>query len=165
MILAIINIDFNVKITKLRNKQNKMAQQSNLERIGIDEREQEFIKSPYTYNEENPYNEAHPDARADGDKKGKGTGTPMSVLNIPTQKVRHDTPQAWGETLDTDIDNGAGNSYDHDGAKGVQGAFQGDAGRTYLTQTSKLNPYGPGHEYGKDSVDTTNNVVGQYWVE
>lgn len=142
-----------------------MAKQSNLERIGIDERAQELIKSPYTYNEENKYEASHPDALADGDAKGKGTGTPMSFLSIPTEKKRHDDPQTYGETLNTDIDNGAGNSYDKDGTKGVDKAFQGDAGRNYLIGTSHLNPYGPENEYGKDSVDTSKNIVGQYWVK
>ena len=52
-----------------------MTQQSELEKIAIDERTNEFIKSPYTYNEQTPYSAAHPDALADGDNKCKGTNT------------------------------------------------------------------------------------------
>ena len=40
-----------------------MAQQSELEKIAIDERTNEFIKSPYTYNEQTPYSAAHPDVQ------------------------------------------------------------------------------------------------------
>ena len=138
-----------------------MAQQSNLERIGIDEREHEFIKSPYTYNEETPYSASHPDAQSDGDVRGKGTDTPLTVLDIPTEKLRHDDPQPYGETVNTDA---GGGLYDVAGTKGVQGAFQGDAGRNYLL-TSHLNVYNKNSEYGKDSVDTSNNVPGQYWIQ
>ena len=69
-----------------------------------------------------------------------------------------------GTTVNTDINSGAGNVYDIDGTKGVDKAFQGDAGRNYL-MFGGMNPYNAGNEYGPGSVDTTNNVQGQYWVE
>ena len=140
-----------------------MAKQSNLERIGIDERMDEFAKSPYTYSEQNQYSKDHPDALGtDENEKGKGTDVPLGVLDIPTKKLRYDDPQTNGITVNT---NAGGGKYDVEGTKGVQGAFQGDAGRNYLIGTSKLNPYSPANEYGKDSVDTNNNIVGQYWVK
>lgn len=142
-----------------------MAKQSNLERIGIDERTQEFIKSPYSYDEQTPYSSTHPDALADGDAKGKGTGTPLTHLSLKDlKKGRYDDFRGWGETVNTDINNGAGGKYDVDGTKGVDKAFQGDAGRNYLV-FGGINEYNSNNEYGKESVDTTNNVAGQYWVE
>ena len=142
-----------------------MAKQSDLERIGISEREQEFVKSPYTYDEQTPYSATHPDALADGDSKGKGTGTPLTHLSLQNlNKGRYDEFRGWGETVNTDINNGAGNSYDIEGTKGVDKAFQGDAGRNYLA-FGAVNLYNAGNEYGKESVDTSNAVPGQYWVE
>jgi hypothetical protein len=141
-----------------------MAKQSELERIAIDERTNEFVKSPYSYDEQTPYSAAHPDALADGDNKGKGTNTSLTHLNIPTEKGTHATSTMMGITVDTDINNGAGNVYDTDGTKGVDKAFQGDAGRNYLA-FGGMNPYNANNEYGPNSVDTTNNTPGQYWVE
>lgn len=142
-----------------------MAKQSELERIAIDERTSEFIKSPYTYDEKTPYSDAHPDALADGDNKGKGTGTSLSHLTIPTKKGTHASTQGkLGTTVNTDVKSGAGNSYDIDGTKGVDKAFQGDAGRNYLL-FGGINPYNAGNEYGPESVDTSTSVPGQYWVE
>ena len=138
-----------------------MAQQSNLERIGIDERTQEFIRSPYKYDENNPYNASHPDALADGDEKGKGTAQPMGHLTIPTVKGTHATATVMGRTTDT---NNGGGKYDTDGTKGVPGAFQGDAGRNYL-MGGTINPYNKQNEYGPQSVDTSKPVPGQYWVK
>ena len=140
-----------------------MAKQSELERISIDERTTEFLKSPYNYNEQTPYSESHPDAIADGDNKGKGTNSSLSHLTIPTTKGTHATATMMGKTVDTDINNGAGDIYDIDGTKGVNMAFQGDAGRNYLV-FGGINPYNAGNEYGPNSVDTTNNITGQYWV-
>ena len=62
------------------------------------------------------------------------------------------------------IDKTYGRENDIDGTKGVDKAFQGDAGRNYL-MFGGMNPYNAGNEYGQGSVDTTNNVQGQYWVE
>jgi len=140
-----------------------MAKQSELERIAIDERTNEFIKSPYTYDEKTPYSDAHPDALADGDNKGKGTGTSLSYLSIPTTKGTYTTSTMMGTTVNTDINSGAGNVYDIDGTKGVDKAFQGDAGRNYLV-FGGMNPYNTSNEYGPGSVDTTTSVPGQYWV-
>ena len=145
-----------------------MAKQSELEKIGIDERTNEFIKSPYTYNEETPYSDAHPDALADGDKKGKGTNTSLSHLSIPSKKGTHKSTQGvLGTTVNTDIKSGAGNIYDIEGTKGqpnTDKAFQGDAGRNYLV-FGGINIYNANNEYGSGSVDTTTNTPGQYWVE
>ena len=142
-----------------------MARQSNLERIGIDEREREFIASPYKYDEQNPYSATHPDALSDGDTKGKGSGKSMSALSIPTVKGTHkSTKGTFGVTIDTDIDSKIGGKYDIEGTKGVSGAFQGDAGRDFLVGGG-LNMYSEKNEYGQESVDTTKNITGQYWVK
>ena len=53
----------------------------------------------------------------------------------------------------------AGGSYDIYGAKGVEGAFQGEAGRESL---KKINIYNPENAYGKDSVNIDTSVRGQY---
>ena len=138
-----------------------MAKQSELERIANDERTQEFIKSPYTYDEQTPYSASHPDALADGDEKGKGTNTPSTHLSIPTTKGTYNTSTMMGTTVNT---SNGGNIYDTDGTKGVNKAFQGDAGRKYLA-FGGINPYNENNEYGPQSVDTTNSVPGQYWVQ
>lgn len=142
-----------------------MAKQSELEIIANDERTKEFVKSPYTYNEATPYSDAHPDALADGDSKGKGTGTPSTYLSLNgVSKGKHDDFKGWGITVNTDVDSGAGNSYDINGTKGVDKAFQGDSGRNYLS-LGGINAYNPNNEYGPGSVDTTKSVSGQYWVQ
>ena len=139
-----------------------MAEQSNLERIGIEERLSEFAKSPYNYSEETPYSKNHPDAISDGDEKGKGTGVDMGVLDIPAEKGTHATATKMGITMNTEA---GGGKYDVEGTKGVQGAFQGNAGRNWLIGSSDLNRYKPGKEYGQDSVDINREIKGQYWVE
>jgi hypothetical protein len=140
-----------------------MAKQSNLENIAIQERTEELIHSSFDYNEENQYNASHKDALADGDKKGKGTGDSLSALSIPGTKGTHATSTKMGIAVNTDTS--AGNLYDTDGTKGVQGAFQGDAGRKYLMSGS-LNLYTPNNEYGVNSIDTSANVAaGQYTVK
>ena len=53
----------------------------------------------------------------------------------------------------------AGGSYDIYGAKGVEGAFQGDAGREFV---KRINFYNPENSYGKDSVVIDTSVNGQY---
>lgn len=138
-----------------------MTQQSNLERIGIDERALELSRSTTGYDESTPYNASHPNAIADGDEKGKGTGVSMGHLSIPTTKGTHATSTVMGRTTDTT--NGGG-KYDIDGTKGVTGAFQGDAGRNYLLGGG-INPYNKLNEYGPNAIDTSKAIPGQYWVK
>ena len=138
-----------------------MATQSNLERIAIDERKEELIRSPFDYNENNKYEAGHKNATADGDAKGKGTGIPLGTAELSHHKDTHKTAHIDYSTMDTT--SAAGGKYDTDGTQGVQGAFQGDAGRKYL---SSINLYDENNEYGTNSVDTSaNRAEGQYWVE
>ena len=139
-----------------------MAKQSNLENLANEERQREFVKSPYVYSETDPYSAEHPDALADGDAKGKGTGESLSHLNIPEKKGTHATATMMGITVNTT--DKAGGLYDVEGTQGVQGAFQGDAGRKYLLYGG-MNLYNPENEYGQESVDTSSNIPGQFWVK
>ena len=134
-----------------------MAQQSNLERIGIDERALELSRSTTGYDENTPYNDSHPNALADGDEKGKGTGISMGVLDIPVTKGTYATATEKGRTLNT---NNGGGKYDIDG----YGALTGKSGRDYLLG-SGLNPYNKTNEYGPNAIDTSKAIPGQYWVK
>ena len=57
--------------------------QSKLEKIGIEERKNETLKSDYIA--DNQYSANHPDAKSDGDKLGKGTGHGGHTHFLPDQ--------------------------------------------------------------------------------
>jgi len=157
-----------------------MAKQSELERVSIQERLDELMPnvlhggkhgSPsddayrpkeFTGDDKSEYSADNTNAIGNGDAYGKGTQTSMGVLGIPSTKLDYKNKQ-YGKTTETTK---GGGDYDINGTQGIEGAFQGDAGRKYLTETSNLNLYSPLNEYGEGSVDTTiNREQGQYIVK
>lgn len=112
-------------------------------------------KNKYS-NELNAYDGDHEDAKTHDDAQhpwGKGTGNSMgyAIRNLSAPKTQIDYSNV--NTKD------GGGSYDKFGTKGVPKAFQGDSGRNFL---EKINIYGPGKEYGKDSVNIDEKIKGQY---
>lgn len=143
-----------------------MSEQSRLENIGINKREELVLKNDYadeTIGRE--YNENHEDAKSDGDPQGKGTGVSMGFAvakpedfsvgkdGVRTQKMSYSnliTHETENQTI--------GGSYDRLGRGGIS-----HSGRLQL-QT--MNKYSEGKEYGPNSVDTTANLLlGQYKVQ
>lgn len=125
-----------------------MAAQSELERIGIDERHNELGHADY--NPSNAYSETHPDAlgpdtpNANGDETGKGTGVSMTY-SIPSTTKNPNSPISYRNMI---TDKG-GSAVDIN-ARNIQ---QG------------INLYGPNNSYGIGSVDTSANVAeGQYTI-
>lgn len=133
------------------------SKQSRLDKEGIEYRSTRIPgKNKYVDNV-NPYDENSDDARHHDDDQhpwGKGTGKSMGYavrdLTKPKDHINYSNVDTRSE---------AGGSYDIYGAKGVKGAFQGDAGREFL---KRINIYGPENEYGKDSVVIDESVRGQY---
>ena len=125
-----------------------MAQQSNLERLGIDERNRELINNEYSKN--NEYSENNPDAlgpnspNASGEEKGKGTGTSLGYLALTPNKDPH-SPINYG-TVITD-----------------RGGSAVDINVRNLHFNRNL--YSDENEYGINSIDTSKNIAdGQYVV-
>lgn len=136
---------------------DKNIGQSRLDREGIEYRSTRIPGKNKYIDVVNPYNEDSEDARHHDDDKhphGKGTGRAMgyAIKNEAAPKTFFDY-----STVDTRSE--AGGSYDIYGAKGVEGAFQGDAGRNFA---KKINEYSPENAYGKDSVTIDTSVRGQY---
>lgn len=84
--------------------------QSKLEKVSLDERKNETLKSEY--NIEDQYSAKHNDALTSGDKKGKGTGHGGHTHFLPDQSKASTTI----DYSNFDTENG-GNSYDVDGRK------------------------------------------------
>lgn len=118
-----------------------MAQQSNLERLSIEERNREVVNS--TYNKDNEYSSNHKDAlgpdtpNANGEEKGKGTNTSLGYLT-PTSNKNPNSPINYS-TIITD----KGGSVDD---------------ITTREQHKIRNLYSAENEYGVNSVDTSKNV-------
>ena len=133
------------------------SKQSRLDKEGIEYRSTRIPGKNKYVDEINPYDENSDDARHHDDEfhpHGKGTGKSMgyAVRDLTAPKTRFNY-----SNVDTRSE--AGGSYDIYGAKGVEGAFQGDAGREFL---KKINEYNPENAYGKDSVNIDTSVRGQY---
>ena len=132
-----------------------MATQSRLDKEGIRYRE-ERVRGKNKFDDvTNPYDENSKDARAQENSPwGKGTGKAMTYavrnLSAPKEQMNY-------STLDTS--DAAGGMYDKYGAKGVDKAFQGDAGREWA---KKINIYGPDNAYGSNSVEIDTSVSGQF---
>lgn len=116
--------------------------QTNLEKLGINERNRELTSANYTNT--NVYNESHPDAlgpntpNANGDEIGKGTGVAMGYL----------TPSATKNPLSpinysTVITDRGGSATDE------------SVRVTHIIR----NLYSESNEYGVNSVDTSANVL------
>ena len=122
--------------------------QTCLEKRGIEERNEEIVRSDY--NKENPYGPTHPDAMSDGDPQGKGTGhgghtawTPD--CSLPNQAIKYDN-------FDTTR---GGGLYDIEG--------RNDVGGRKRAMSSSI--YNEENQYGATLVKTSENIAqGQYYV-
>lgn len=114
-----------------------------LEKRSTEERNRELIRSDY--NRDNQYNAEHPNARATGDAKGKGTGSQGHGDWMPDCEV--DVNVFNYSNFNTDPDSGAGNDADNEARN--EGFLR--------CKYSANNPYG-------DIDVTTNAVIGQYFV-
>ena len=136
---------------------DKNIGQSRLDREGIEYRSTRIPGKNKYMDVINPYDENSDDARHHDDDKhphGKGTGRSMGYA-IKDESA----PKTHFNYTNVDTRSEAGGSYDIYGTKGVEGAFQGDAGRNFLKQ---INEYSPENAYGKDSVTIDTSVRGQY---
>lgn len=115
----------------------KESGQSYLEAQGQEARLLQTARADYNSN--NEYNERHPDALADGDGQGKGTGDFQGHgWSVPDMTKPKDE-MAYGNFNTSD----GGNDCDH-------------SAREVMTNRSI---YGPGREYGRDIIpDTSLNV-------
>jgi hypothetical protein len=124
--------------------------QTCLEKKGIEERDQEIVRSDYNF--ENPYQATHKDALSDGDVQGKGTGHGGHTAWLP------DCNKPTGQINYSNFDtfNGGG-EYDINGRNGI-------GGRNRAMASSKYNE---DYQYGVDVlVDTDVNLQdGQYQVK
>lgn len=133
------------------------TKQSRLDKEGIEYRGTRIPGKNKYVDTINPYDENSDEARHHDDAfhpHGKGTGKSMGYairdLNAPKTAFNYNNVDTRSE---------AGGSYDIYGAKGVEGAFQGDAGRNFV---KRINFYSPENAYGKDSVVIDTSVNGQY---
>lgn len=118
-----------------------MAKQSNLEKIGLERRnEHELVRNDIHKNQ--PYDASHPYAKSkEGQAIGKGTGH-GGHGHIARERL--------------DIENGGGD-YDINGRPGV------DGGRNWLMT---INTYDKNNKYWFDTVDTEANIDdGQFYVK
>ena len=133
------------------------TKQSRLDKEGIEYRSVRIPGKNKYIDEVNPYDGNNDSAMHhddDAHPHGKGTGKEMTYAIRDTSK-----PKTHFNYSNVDTRTEAGGSYDIYGAKGVAGAFQGDAGRNFL---KRINFYSPENEYGLDSVDIDTSVKGQY---
>jgi len=126
------------------------SKQSNLERKGKIEREQELIRSDYNHND--AYSASHEDAisNPNDEKKiyGKGTNSGGHLHSVPD----YNKPSTLINYSNFDTTSGGG-AYDIHGRNG-------EGGRNRLV---KINLYNKDNAYGPNSVDTSANIAdGQY---
>ena len=120
--------------------------QSCLEKRGIEQRHVELARQDYSSN--NPYSATHPDARATGDSRGKGTGHGGHSYWLP------DCNGQMGvfnySNFDTDPSSGAGNNIDNE----------------TRDEALKRSMYNDKRYYSARLVDTTRNRrEGQYYLK
>lgn len=113
-----------------------MGQQTRLEKEGLNYRENNLPKSEYQ-RESNEYSAEHPNAKSDGDARGKGVGTAAHAYLLPDENA---SKTSYKNTLITDK---GGSSVD-------------TTQRTYL---QSINLYNENRAYGPNSVDTSANVA------
>lgn len=123
--------------------------QSNLEKKGIEERNNEIVRSDY--NIENQYNVNHDDAISNGDPLGKGTKHGGHTHSLPDASKGITTI----DYSNFDTTEGGG-LYDIEGRNDVGGRKKAFA--------SSL--YNPENQYGSHLIDTENNLSqGQYQIK
>ena len=115
--------------------------QSCLEKNGIQERENEIVRSDY--NEENPYGPTHKDAISDGDIMGKGTG--------------HGGHTAWNPDCDK-----PNQAIDYSNFDTINGGGKADVDKRLESMARSL--YNAENPYGATLVKTSENIAkGQYY--
>jgi hypothetical protein len=119
-----------------------MARQSRLEQEAITSRNNLLVKNDYQKGEDTEYSVNHKDALSDGDVKGKGTGMPMGIAQLPGASG------SKGINYSVINTQAGGGKYDIEGR-------DGKGGRKSLTLS---NLYGPTNPYGAESLDTSANV-------
>lgn len=132
------------------------TKQSELERIGIDRRDNhELVRNDYRknnkYDEEHKYAQSRPDS-TDHPERGKGTNESDFTPFRPHEKT--------GIVNQIDTTNGGG-AYDVYGRNG-SGVQVGYSGRNYL---KTINLYNENNAYGKDSVEIDTMIDGQFFVQ
>lgn len=122
--------------------------QTCLEKRGMEERQEEIVRSDY--NKENEYGPTHPDAISDGDPQGKGTGHGghtawLPDCSLPTNMIKYDNFDTFH----------GGGQYDIEGREGIGGR----------NRSMARSLYNPEYQYGAELVNTSANVAdGQYFV-
>lgn len=118
-----------------------MAEISSLEKRADVARNEQIIRSDY--NEDNQYSETHPDALADGDSRGKGTGSAghgdwLPDPNAPANLFNY-------SNFDTSIESNPGNDVDNE----------------MRNKAMVKSLYDPTHPYGDIAITSRE---GQYFV-
>ena len=122
--------------------------QTCLEKRGMEERNQEIVRSDY--NQESPYSATHPDAMSDGDPQGKGTGHGGHNAWLPDCTK----PTNMIDYSNFDTVNGGG-IYDIKGRNDIGGRERSLARSMYNYE----------YQYGANLINTAENVAdGQYYV-
>ena len=128
-----------------------MSKQTCLEKFGINERQNETLRSDYNINDQ--YGSTHPNAISNGDPKGKGTGggshthwLPSCDGGIPSNMINY-------SNFSTSPEENIGGLYDIEGRDDIPGRK--------VQMARSLYNYENG--YGANLVDTSENVAqGQY---
>ena len=116
--------------------------QTCLEVKGIKSRNELLVRNDYTRADE--YSATHPDALANGDPQGKGTGHGGHTHSIPDCTASSTAPR-----YDISTTNNAGGLYDIEGRNGV-------GGREFLVT---INMYNEAKSYDKIGIDTSENIA------
>lgn len=106
--------------------------QSKLEKMGIEERKNETLKSDY--NADNPYSAQHPNAQSDGDALGRGTNSGGHGCFLPNPNAASSTINY--SNFNTEI---GGNKYDIEGRNDIGGRNKAISSSLYNSE----HPYGP----------------------
>lgn len=115
--------------------------QTNLEKKGIEARNDLIVRNDYSKVEE--YSQRHPDALADGDVMGKGTGHGGHTHSVPDS-----TKPSAISYANFDTSNRGGGAYDVVGRNGI-------GGRDFL---KNISLYNENNEYGAHLIDTRENI-------
>ena len=122
-----------------------MAQQSRLEKEGIQKRSSLELMNDYMKGDQSTeYSANHKDAQSDGDAKGKGVGSTPNPYLVPNANA---SKTSYTPTVRTDA---GGSSVDIN----------------KRNELLNINIYSKDTEYGPNSVDTSQNIAnGQYFFK
>ena len=130
---------------------NNNKRQSRLEASGIHERNEEVVRK--TYNSEDEYSAIHPNAKSDGDVKGKGTGNGTGGHWLPDSSA--DAPSNAINYSNFDTTNGGG-LYDIKGRNDIGGREKAMASQLYNAE----------NQYGANLINTEENIaLGQFYIK